>query len=216
MLATACFTCSTVRCSSTSRQMTRSYALAGFIDGSATSPIGDAIAHLRRRQLPAALGEVDAVDLDAELPQQVHQRAGAAAEVEHVRRLEHVLDQRRVLRLDLPARLEVVVVVARRAIRPVSSSRIVVLPDSTGFCSRTRCFELGDVHCLDSAACVSVVTLEKAARGIEHGVEVDDLDAVFAADDDLLGRQPRRRQSLPLHVVARAQLRAGWSRCRSG
>ena len=44
----------------------------------------DAIAHLGRRQLQAALGEVDAVDVDAELPQQVHQRAGTAAEVEHL------------------------------------------------------------------------------------------------------------------------------------
>ena len=41
----------------------------------------------------AAFREVDAVDVDAELREQVHQRAGSAAQVEHLARLEDVSNQ---------------------------------------------------------------------------------------------------------------------------
>jgi hypothetical protein len=71
---------------------------------------GDAVAHLRRRELLAALREVDALHIHAELPEQVHQRPGTAAEVEGLPRLEDFLDEERVLRLDGAARFEVVAV----------------------------------------------------------------------------------------------------------
>src|SRR5919106_47091 len=70
----------------------------------------DTVPYLRRRQLLAALGEVDAFDVELELPQEVHQRTRTAPEVEHLLRVEHVLDQKRVPRLDGATRLEMIVV----------------------------------------------------------------------------------------------------------
>ena len=75
MLATALFTSSTVRCSSTSRQMTRSPSRLSERVGRIADR--NAVPDLRRRQLQAHLVVVDAVGFDANLVQQVHQRAGA-------------------------------------------------------------------------------------------------------------------------------------------
>ena len=104
----------------------------------------DAIPDLRRRQLQAHLVVVDAVGLDANLLQQVHQRARAAAQVDHPLRLEDVLDQLRVLRLDAAARLERVVVVAGAPFaQPVV---LVVVLLHRGLLCEDGGFELGDGH----------------------------------------------------------------------
>ena len=55
---------------------------------------GDPIPYLRRGEVPAARREIDPLHIDAKLPQQVHQRAGAAAEVQRFLRLEHFLDEK--------------------------------------------------------------------------------------------------------------------------
>ena len=67
--------------------MTRSYAVVGLERGVGHGADDNAVAHFRGREPFTALGEVDPLDVNTELPQQVHQGAGPAAEVERVLRL---------------------------------------------------------------------------------------------------------------------------------
>ena len=113
----------TVRCSTTSRQMTRSYEAWGDV------PFGyradrDSIADLGRRELATARAEVDPVDVDAELAEEEHQKPWPATDVEDPLGCEHLLDQLGVPGLDAPTRLEVVAIVG---LAPVGGEVLLVV-----------------------------------------------------------------------------------------
>src|SRR6185503_1254994 len=102
-------------------------------------------ANLWRGELPAALREIDSFHSDAEFPEQVHQCTRTTAEIQHLLRLKHVLDQKRISRLDLAPRLEVVVVpfgapVTREVLR-------IVMAGLDGLLVQDALLELGNVHC---------------------------------------------------------------------
>ena len=108
----------------------------------------------------------------------------------HPRRLEDVLDELRVLRLDAAARLQgVVVALGAPFAQPVV---LVVVLAPSGFCSRTAASNSVMFMC----GLLLGELLEDPARRIEHGIEIDDADAVVGADRDLLRRQ-RPSQSFP-------------------
>ena len=69
-------------------------------------------------------GEINPVDVDPQLPQQVHQGAGTAAQIEHPFRLEHVLDQKGIFRLNRTAGLEAVVIAG---IPPIAGEVLLVI-----------------------------------------------------------------------------------------
>jgi hypothetical protein len=75
---------------------------AGRLDGRVSDVAdGDAIADFRRSPAACCSRRSRSLRRLAELPQEVHQRARAASEVQHFLRLEHIPDQERILGLNL-------------------------------------------------------------------------------------------------------------------